>query len=72
MGITDINLQTIVELTESDMVSLLDHPSMGAKLSGIATNQHAATTSHECLRVTVLLYLKKESELRLRQKWIRI
>lgn len=57
MGITAINWQTIVELTALDKVSWLYHPNIGAKLSGTATSQHAATTSLECLLVTVLLYL---------------
>ena len=61
MGITSINLQTIVALTDLDQVSCLYHPSVGAKLSGIATSQHAATTSQQCLHVTVLLYLNRKT-----------
>lgn len=61
MGITSINLQTIVELTAAAKVSWLYHPSIGEKLIGTARSQHAATTSQECLCVTVLLYLKQKS-----------
>lgn len=59
MGITAINWQTIVELAELDKVGWLYHPSMGVKLRGIATIQHAATTRQECPCVTILLYLLK-------------
>lgn len=58
MGITVVNWQTRVELTELDKLSWLYHPRIGAKLSGMATSQHAVTANKECLCATVLLYLK--------------
>lgn len=61
MGITVMNLQTMVSLARCGKVLMLFHPNIGVKPRGMAKIQHAATTDHECVGPTVFLYLIKRT-----------